>query len=328
MKNPGWISPNGERSDLNLKEKIFNKARELGFDKTGVAKASPFGREIENYEDWLRRGYNASLGYMERNLHKRADVREILPSAKSVIVLAMNYYTPFKYKPAGGKETYGRISRYAWGTDYHYIIEPKLKEIEEFIREIEPKAESRSYVDTGPLMERQWAVRAGIGWQGKNGNVISPEFGSWFFIGVIISSLELQPDVQIGEMCAQCTKCINACPTGAITEPQVVEANKCIDYWTVEAKPDIEIPDEVGSKLNNRVFGCDICQEVCPWNKKAQKNCMKDFFMPRGLETELELDDIDNMMQEEFSRRFSKSPVKRTKIAGLKRNARTIRRLQ
>jgi epoxyqueuosine reductase len=254
--------------------------------------------------------------YMERNQDKRTNIKELLPGAKSVISLGLNYYTPHQYS---GNETQGKISRYAWGTDYHIIIWEKLFLLIQQLKEIDPAFDAVSYVDTGPIMDKAWAVKAGLGWQGKHSNVINKDFGSWFFIANIISNNEFEYSTPIIDFCGSCTACLDACPTDAITAPYIVDSNKCISYQTIENKG--EIPSSLKGKFDNWIFGCDICQDVCPWNIKFSQLSAEPGFYDRENKRELPLYKIIEMTQEEFSELFRNSPVKRTKLKGLKRNA-------
>jgi epoxyqueuosine reductase len=221
----------------------------------------------------------------------------------------------------GKEKEFGKISRYSLVKDYHNFLLPKLKAVIKKIEEIESGAMNKEYVDTGPVMEKAWAARAGIGWQGKNGVIISRKNGSWIFLGIIITTAEFEPDRPINDYCGTCTKCIDACPTKAIVEPKVIDAKKCIAYWTTESKADNDIPDFVSKNLNNWIYGCDICQEVCPWNKKLEKNDKKNEF--RNL---LSIQELLNMNDEQFHKSFDGSPIERIKIKGLKRNANAIAR--
>jgi len=304
----------------NLKEKLKEFSIELGFCKFGVAKVESLEYEISYFQDWINNNHHASIAWLERNQDKRQNIDKILPNAKSVIVLAYNYYTGFDYpdEKTLKLQEQGKISRYAWGDDYHDVIFKKLKEISLFLKTLDRKSESKCYVDTGPILEKQWAVKAGIGWQGKNGMLITKEYGSYVFLGVIITTTEFEPNTKMKDYCGKCTKCINACPTSAIIEPKVIDSNKCISYWTIEAKPDKEIPENISKNLNNWIFGCDICQEVCPWNKFKKIN-RDEFFKPRN-KTFLSQKEIDNMTDDNFRIKFKNSPIKRTKLKGLKRN--------
>ena len=296
---------------------VIEKAKQLGFNLIGFAKADLLIEETEKLECWLERGYQASMSYMEKNLHKRKDVKEILPTAKTVISLALNYYTPEKYSNEKDK---GKISRYAWGKGYHLIIWQKLNELETMLTEIDPAFESISYVDTGPVMDKIWAVRAGIGWMGKHTNVINPDLGSWFFIAAIITNYEFEYSKIITDHCGTCTACIDACPTKAIVNEYVVDANKCISFQTIENKE--EIPVELKGKFNNWIFGCDICQDVCPWNQKFSiATSLKEFYPQTK---ELTFDEVKELNDQTFKKRFTESPIKRTKLKGLQRNAKFL----
>jgi epoxyqueuosine reductase len=309
-------------------EHIKTFALQAGCSLVGMAEAVPLEQEMTRFSEWLARGYHASLGYMERNHHKRLDVREILPAARSVIVVAQNYFHPdtsdtphISHSP-----TQGVLSRYARGDDYHDVLPPKLEAIAAEIRRVTldtPDTQTKVYTDTGAILEKQWAVRAGIGWQGKHSNVISRSHGSWFFLGVILTTAEFIYDQPTPEYCGTCTACMQACPTQAIVEPFVVDARKCISYWTIETKPDVEFPPDVSQNLDGWLFGCDTCQDVCPWNR-FQQETNEDRFTPRLGEVSLNLETVQSMTQEEFSTRFRKSPIKRTKLAGLQRNARAL----
>ncbi len=301
-------------------EFIKEKAISIGFDLVGIADVEEFNQEFSHFQEWINAGYHGSMGYMATQQEKRKDITLVLPEAESVIVVGLNYYTDIQHKE---DSTQGKISRYAWGTDYHEILPAMMQSLSKELTELEPNSQHKFYVDTGPILEKQWAVKAGLGWQGKHSNIINRAIGSWFFIGVIISTIKLSASKQITDYCGTCTACIDACPTNAIIEPYKVDATKCISYWTIETKPDIQIPDAISENLQQWVFGCDICQEVCPWNT-FQKETNKELLFPRNNEISLSLDAIVSMTQEEFSTRFKKSPIKRTKLAGLKRNAEAL----
>jgi epoxyqueuosine reductase len=299
---------------------IKDYALQTGFSLVGIAEAVPLHAEMATFSEWLRRGYHAGMGYMERNDDKRFDVRNILPDVRSVLVVAQNYFSP-AYNADAPENDHGKLSRYAAGDDYHDVIPPKLLRIADEIRQCVPGASTKVYTDTGAILEKQWAVRAGIGWQGKHSNVISREIGSWFFLGIVLTSAEFcydQPALQ--DFCGSCTACLQQCPTQAIVEPRVVDAARCISYWTIETKPDVPIPHDIAQNMDGWLFGCDTCQDVCPWNR-FQTPTDETRFEPRGGESALPLESVAEMTQEEFSTRFRKSPVKRPKIAGLKRNA-------
>src|ERR1035437_1589404 len=291
-------------------------AKEHGFEMVGFAKVEPLKEEYEHYLTWLEKGYHADMKYMEKNQGKRKDVKEIFSNAKSVISLGLDYYTPNSYS---GNRSNGKVSRYAWGKDYHLVIWEKLFQLIQKLKEIDNTFEGISYVDTGPSMDKVWSVRAGIGWQGKHTNIINKEYGSWFFIANIITNHEFKYSKQLEDFCGSCTACIDACPTKAIIEPYIVDSNRCISYHTIENKEDI--PVELKGKFDNWIFGCDICQDVCPWNIKFSQNTSIAEFYTTEERREPELETVMNMTEDEFTIVYSHSAVKRTKLKGLKRNA-------
>jgi epoxyqueuosine reductase len=320
---------------LNQKEKklyIKQAGLELGFCDVRFARAQPLNDEFDRFKHWVDNGYNATMKYYGDRLEKRFDVRNILPEAKTVIVFAYDYFESESqnknksiplYPPLirGKEREFGKISRYALVKDYHNLLLAKLKVVSTKINEIEPGTNNKEYVDTGPVMEKAWAARAGIGWQGKNGVIISRKNGSWIFLGIIISTAEFEPDKPINDYCGTCTKCIDACPTKAIVEPRVIDAKKCIAYWTTESKAETVIPDNISENFKNWIYGCDICQEVCPWNLKLEENDKKTEF--RNL---ISIQDLLSMNDEQFHKYFNGSPIERIKITGLKRNANAIAR--
>lgn len=295
-------------------EIVIEKAFELGFDLVGFSQAGLLNDEAERLKIWLDNGYQASMEYMSRNLNKRVDVTEILPGAKSIISLAMNYHTPYKHSD---EEGFGKVSRYAWGKDYHLIIWDKLELLEEELRKFDDDFISMSYVDTGPVMDKAWAVHSGIGWMGKHSNIINREFGSWFFIATVITNQEFIYNKPVTDLCGTCTACIEACPTNAIVEDYIVDSNKCISFLTIENKGEIGI--DFFGKFDNWIFGCDICQDVCPWNKKFSQNSREINFEP--VNKSLNLSEIREMNADQFKIKFETSPIKRAKLSGLKRNA-------
>lgn len=298
---------------------IEQLAKMLGFDLVGFADYELLESEYEHLNQWLSKKYQAGMQYMERNTEKRRDVKEVFPDTKSVIALGMNYFTNYDHNQTVNK---GKLSRYSWGKDYHFIIWKKLDELKSKLQELNPEFDCLGYVDTGPVLDKVWAVKAGLGWQGKNSNVINKNIGSWFFIAIVLTNQELEPSKQVWDHCGSCTKCIDACPTNAIREPYVIDANRCISYLTIENKK--EIPEEFRGKLDNWLFGCDICQDVCPWNIKYAVETEFDEFQPYENETELDLEKIGAMTNSEFKKRFKESPVLRAKLKGLKRNAEFI----
>lgn len=298
-------------------EIVISKARSVGFDLVGFAQAIELTEEIDKLNLWLDKKYQASMNYMERNIDKRRNPKEILPDAKSIISLAVIYNTPFYHSI---DKKFGKISRYAWGKDYHLIIWEKLDQLENELKTIDSNFKSISYVDTGPVMDKVWAVKAGLGWMGKHTNIINRQIGSWFFIANIICNYDFEYSEQVPDFCGDCTACLDACPTEAILQPYIVDSNKCISYQTIENKN--EIPLELKGKFDNWLFGCDICQEVCPWNKRFSVTTLNEEFYPKHKELTysevMELDEIS------FRNKFAESPVKRTKLSGLKRNAKFI----
>ncbi len=299
---------------------IIDKASELGFDLIGFAPAEKLTNEVNHLKDWLGKNRQAGMEYMTRNLDKREDVSLILPDAKSVISLGVNYYTSFKYENKSGT---GKISRYAWGKDYHYLMWEMLEKLEGYLHSTDSSFHSKSYVDTGPVMDRVWAEKAGLGWQGKNGNVITREFGSWIFLATIITNFEFDYNIPRSDLCGKCTACIDSCPTEAIVGSGIIDSNLCISYLTIENKG--EIPNEFHGRFNNWLFGCDICQDVCPWNKKFSKETDKDWFKPL-LGAELPLDVFDDLSNRRFNRMFDESPIKRARAKGMRRNAEFIKK--
>ncbi len=305
----------GRSADAGI---VRDLAGRMGFDLVGIAEAERLGPESEHLREWLSRGYQATMKWMDRSEEKRADPAGLLENAKSVISLARNYYTPFKHADGTAK-----ISRYAWGDDYHLVIGDALGKMVEELRAGFPGNKFTWYCDTGPLMDKAWAQRAGIGWIGKHTNVINRSLGSWFFLAEIITDLDLEPDEPAVDHCGSCRACIDACPTGAIVGPYVLDSNKCISFLTIENRED-SIPDELMPKLDNWLFGCDICQDVCPWNLKFETPTDSTAFRPRAENLNLKASDVHLMNREEFAERFRRSPVKRAKYEGLQRNAKAL----
>lgn len=301
--------------------KIKQKALELGFSKIGIVAAEPLAGEAERLGAWLKNGMHGEMGWMERDPEKRTDPQLIFPDARSMVVVALNYYTPHGHDASPGA---GKISRYAWGDDYHDVLKAKLRELLDWIKIEVPEADGKICVDTAPVMDKAWAVRAGLGWIGKSSNVITKDFGSWVFLGEILLNIELDYDKEIVEdHCGSCTACLDACPTHAIVQPYVVDSNACLSYATIELRTP-ELPGNIASNMGGWIYGCDVCQEVCPWNR-FEKPTGEKSFEPRNDETVLALDDVLEMSQEDFSQRFRRSAMKRTKISGLQRNARHLK---
>ena len=299
-----------------LKEQITSKAKELGFDLIGFTKYQLLSNETQLLEEWLKKGYQSGMNYMDRNTDKRKDVSQILENCKSIISLGMNYYVDEEFDK---DENCGKVSRYAWGKDYHLIIWEKLDRLIEFIKALDPSFKAKSYVDTGPVMDKAWAVKSGLGWQGKHSNIINKEIGSWFFIANILTNQRFENyNKPIEDFCGTCTACIDACPTKAIVQDYVVDANKCISYLTIENKN--IIPDEFIGKFENWIFGCDICQDVCPWNIKfAEETFLNEF---KNIENKIiSFTEIKDMENRQFKSKFEGSPILRAKLKGLKRNS-------
>lgn len=303
-----------------LTARIKDKAFDLGIDKIGIVRAEALSVEGERLNRWLSGGLHGNMAWMEREHEKRADPQLLFSGAKSVVVAAVNYFTPYKHEDSDNS---GKISRYAWGDDYHDLVTAKLTKLLDWIKTEIPDAEGKVCVDTSPVMEKAWAVRAGLGWLGKHSNVITPEFGSWVFIGEILlnAKLDYESDI-IPDHCGTCTMCLEACPTGAIVEPYVVDSRKCISYATIELR-DEKPPREIAENLNGWLYGCDICQDVCPWNR-FEKSCNEPAFEPRNGETSLDLSEVSSMEYDQYVERFRCSAMKRTKLTGLKRNAAAI----
>ncbi|KAB2878472.1 tRNA epoxyqueuosine(34) reductase QueG [bacterium] len=303
----------------DLTYSIKSKALEIGFDKVGIAKADKVA-STSLLERWLTSGFHGTMKWMENYFDKRADPRKLFPGAKSVVSVALNYYTP---QPIPNDPEMGKISRYAWGDDYHDIVKEKLRQLLNEIQSLCPDAEGKSCVDTSPMMDKYWATQAGIGWQGKNSNVITKELGSWVFLGEIILNVELDYDESISDFCGTCNRCIDACPTQAITEPYVVDSNKCISYLTIEYRGEA-FPEQVAQPFNNWIYGCDICQDVCPWNIKFAETTANEQFFPRQNNLNRNVKEWESLSEDEFNNRFKKSPVKRTKYTGFVRNVKHV----
>ena len=297
-----------------LTQRIKDKAIEIGFTKAGVTSSEPFNEAAAKFEAWVASGAHGVMKWMERDHEKRRDVRNILPGAKSILTLALNYYHPDKMPDSGEL----KFSRYAWGTDYHEIIPPMLRALLAEIKQLAPEAEGRYYTDTGPLLEKPIAERAGVGWQGKHTNIITRELGSWVFLAEIILTIDLEPDPSAEDLCGTCTRCLDACPTGAFVEPYVLDARRCISYLTIEYRG--PIPDEFHAPMGDWLFGCDICQEVCPWNRKAPVST-EPAFQPQPDLQSLDAGDLLTLTEDEFRQRFGHTALARPGHAGLLRNA-------
>jgi epoxyqueuosine reductase len=304
--------------ESSLTYRLKMKAAELGFSAIGIARAEVLNKEEKLLHQWFALGFHASMQWLERDSGKRIDVSKILPNAKSVVCVALNYYTPDQHS---ANPALGKISRYAWGDDYHLVLTKRLEELYEFMKLEIPDLTGKIYVDTGPVMDKVWAARAGIGWLGKHTNIITRKFGSWVFLGEILIDAELEYDTPLVDLCGTCTACLDACPTQAIVQPYLLDANKCISYLTIEHRG--ELPKEIVTNFHNWIYGCDICQDVCPWNR-FQKETEEPAFQPREENIAPKLTELAGLSQDEFSQRFRKSPMKRTKHSGLTRNAKAI----
>lgn len=305
---------------MSIADAIKQEARSLGFDAVGIAAVAP-GPELTTLlarlQTWLNRGYHGTMAWMARDPSRRADPRSVMPGCRSIISLGVNYDSGHRVVEGPG---YGRIARYAWGKDYHHVIGARLKSLEAKILELAPDTTTRSYVDTGPVMEKAWAQRAGVGWIGKHSNLVSPEYGSWLLLGEVLTTLVLPPDEPAMDLCGTCTLCIQACPTNAIVQPYVVDANRCISYLTIEYRgPREEIPGDLSSRMGAHIFGCDDCLDICPFNLRAEPT-KEPAFLPSPATASPCLDELTSLDEAGFAERFDESPVKRTKLHGLRRN--------
>ncbi|HYN83731.1 MAG TPA: tRNA epoxyqueuosine(34) reductase QueG [Pyrinomonadaceae bacterium] len=300
-----------------------------GFQKVGIVRAEPLDAEGARLREWLARGFHGEMAWMARDAERRTDPSLFLPGARSVVVVAHNYYTPHEHARRDDiasdelSEATGKVSRYAWGDDYHDVVGEKLRRLLAWIREEWPGAEGKVCVDAQPTMDKAWAARAGLGWIGKHTNLITREYGSWVFLGELVLDIELAyDDAPSEDHCGTCTLCIESCPTGAITEAYVVDSRRCISYATIELRAP-ELPAEVASSLDGWLYGCDICQDVCPWNRFEQPT-REPRFEPRPDSVSAPLEDILSLTPDTYAARFRRSPVKRAKLAGLQRNARAL----
>ncbi len=304
---------------MNLSsDRIKSQAKLIGFHKVGIVSVETQKEDstINQLHNWLALGYQADMGWMANP--KREDIRLVMPEVRSLICVALNYYTPHEHSDAPED---GKISRYGWGRDYHKVMHQKLKELSQWLQNQQEGVKIRYYADTGAIQDKVWAQRAGLGWIAKNSNVITKEYGSWVFLGEILTNLELTPDQPHNQHCGTCTRCLEACPTDAIIKPFVVDANRCIAYHTIENR-EPEIPTEIATKLSGWVAGCDICQDVCPWNQRfAQETDIADF-QPYSWNIQPKLQELAQIEETEWDRRFRASALRRIKPNMLKRNAR------
>lgn len=292
---------------------IKSESKRLGFDYCGISKAEFLEEEAPRLERWLNNNMHGQMSYMQNYFDKRLDPRLLVPGAKSVVSLLLNYYPQQKQEDKAAP----KISKYAYGTDYHFVIKEKLNQLLEFIQENIGEIDGRVFVDSAPVMDKAWAKKSGLGWIGKNSNLINKGSGSFYFIAELIIDLELEYDGAIKDYCGSCTRCIDACPTNAIVAPYVVDGSKCISYLTIELKE--SIPSEFKGQMGNWMFGCDVCQDVCPWNRFSKPTTEPYFEPGSGLLAMKEKDWIE-LTEDTFKRVFKDSAVKRTKYKGLKRN--------
>lgn len=304
---------------INLTHIIKQTATRLGFDFCGIAKAQKLNEDARRLEAWLNKGMHGSMQYMENYFDLRTDPSLLVPGAKSVVTLLLNYSPP---QVQQGEAP--RIAKYAYGRDYHEVIKGKLNQLLQIIRDQAGEINGRGFVDSAPVLERTWAQRSGLGWIGRNGNLITRQSGSFFFIATLIVDVELEYDDMFAkDYCGTCRKCIDACPTDAILENKVIDGSRCISYFTIELK-DMLIPDEMQGKFQNWMFGCDICQDVCPWNRFS-KPTRETAFTPIPEILNLSTSDWEHMSEETFRKIFKHSPLKRSKFKGIQRNLKFIK---
>ncbi|MFM7425682.1 MAG: tRNA epoxyqueuosine(34) reductase QueG [Elainella sp.] len=321
MSSPQPAQPAADLTSSSITPvQVKQKALDLGFHQVGIAAVGdePTGSAAATgLQSWLNRGYQADMAWMANP--KRQDIRAVMPSVRSVICVALNYYRP-QQRPEGVE--YAKISRYGWGRDYHRILHKRLKALAQWLES--QGAEARPYADTGPVQDKVWAERAGLGWIAKNSNLITRRYGSWVFLGEVLTNLELTPDLPVGQThsqhCGTCTRCLESCPTGAISEPFVVDANRCIAYHTIENRADT-LPPEIAQQMQGWVAGCDICQDVCPWNQRFAQPTDVAEFQPYRWNIAPRLDELASLSDEEWDKRFPASALRRIKPAMLRRNA-------
>ncbi len=298
-------------------ESIKAKALELGFDLCGIASPGSFA-ELSCFEDWLRKGYAGEMAYLARSADKRADVRRVVPDARSIIVTGTIYNTGRPYSTECADREAALIARYAWGDDYHDVLKARLDALVEWMREASPEPfDARAYVDTGPVQERVYAQYAGLGWIGKNTCLINAELGSWLFLSEVICTLPLEADQPVLDQCGSCTLCLEACPTGAIVEPHVLDATRCLSYLTIELRG--SIPDEHRAALGNRIYGCDVCQDVCPYNQTAPRSS-DPAWQPRPALDLPKLVELWQTPDAQLRQTIKGSAMTRAKLTGLRRN--------
>jgi len=308
---------------INHTKWIKEATRELGFDYCGIARAEPLDEDARRLERWLNKGMHGSMQYMANHFDLRVDPCKLVPGARSVITLLLNYFPGREAMPESSEGSSPRISKYAYGKDYHEVIRGKLNLLLQQMRASIGEVEGRGFVDSAPVLERSWAVRSGLGWIGKNGNLLHKQAGSFFFIATLIVDLELEYDVPFaGDYCGTCRKCIDACPTDAISEDKVVNGSQCISYFTIELK-DLLIPENMKGKFQDWLFGCDTCQDVCPWNRFS-KPTTETAFSPIPAILHFKTAEWEELTEESFKEIFRHSPLKRARWAGIRRNLRFI----
>ncbi|MEL6304435.1 MAG: tRNA epoxyqueuosine(34) reductase QueG [Bacteroidota bacterium] len=296
---------------------IKSEAKRLGFLSCGISKAGFLEEEAPRLEKWLNNNMHGEMAYMANHFDKRLDPTKLVEGSKSVISLLLNYYPEEEQNP----EAY-KISKYAYGTDYHFVIKDKLKQLLHSIQENIGEVHGRAFVDSAPVLDKAWAAKSGLGWMGKHSNLLTQQVGSFYFIAELILDLDLEYDTPVTDHCGTCTACIDACPTEAIVEPYVVDGSKCISYFTIELKN--EIPTEMRGKFDDWMFGCDVCQDVCPWNRFSKPH-REPLFQPHPELLSMQKEDWEDITEELFQTLFKKSAVKRTKLSGLARNIRFLK---
>ncbi len=316
-------------SSSQLVSEIKKQSQLLGFDAVGIARVRPLSPLNESHASsftnrlwqrltyWLSQRFHGTMAWMERDPKRRSDPSKVLQGCQSIIVVGMNYFT--EHDPLEIQQT-GRIARYAWGKDYHDLMKNRLKQLEQYIHGLAPEAQTLSYVDTGPIMEKAWAQEAGIGWIGKHSNLVSTEYGSWLLLGEILTTLDMEPDEPALDLCESCALCIQACPTGAIVEPYQVDAERCISYLTIEYRGQLtDIAPELRKRIGNRIFGCDDCLDICPFNINA-KPTSEPHFQPLPWTLDPQLSQLVNLSEDEFKSMTKGSPTRRPKYEGFIRN--------
>lgn len=297
---------------------VKTTAQKIGFDACGIAKAEPLSQEAKQLELWLKKGFHGKMHYMEKYFDIRINPKLLLPNAQSVIVVLYNFFPAQHQNPHSPK-----ISKYAYGKDYHLILKEKLFEFYNELKKQIGNFNARACVDSAPILEKTWAKKSGLGWIGKHSNLIVKQKGSYYFIAELVTDLELNPDQEIKDYCGTCTKCIDACPTNAIIQPYVVDTSKCISYLTIELKDEL-IPEEFKGKMDNWIFGCDVCMDICPWNRFAQPHQHQELSPYREI-LSFSQEDWEQLTEEQFKVLFKLSPLKRTKFKGFKRNLKFIK---